>query len=195
MKRTRIVFVAVLALALGTPSCVPIPFHHKHRARFVPPPPAPVRPLRQVALTDPPEISAAQPDLTRSGPSVGRQVEVGPPPAPRHPRPRPHEEADTPPPAAPEPPTAVALPQFEQILTPEQRRTYTEEIEKNISNAQRAVVAVQSRRLNHDQETYLARVRTFIEQANEARKADLFRARNLAERANVLADDLLKSVQ
>jgi UDP-N-acetylmuramate-alanine ligase len=87
------------------------------------------------------------------------------------------------------------LPQFEQVLTPEQRQAYVEEIEKNLANARRVVAVLQGRRLSRDQTTYLARIRAFIAQANEARKTDLFRARNLSERASVLADDLLRSVQ
>jgi hypothetical protein len=154
---------------------------------------APPKP-REVALPAPPEIPATEPDLGRTGPSL--PGEPLPPPPRRRPKPRPHEDADeTPAPApAPEPP-AVPLPQFEQILTPEQRQAYTEEIERNIADARKAVAALEGRRLNAEQATYLARVRAFIEQANEARKADLFRARNLAERARVLAEDLLKSVQ
>jgi hypothetical protein len=118
-----------------------------------------------------------------------------PPPPRRRPKPRPHEDADAPSPAPEPEPPAVPVPQFEQILTPQQRQAYTEEIDRNIASAQKAVAALEGRRLSPDQATYLARVRAFIEQANEARKADLFRARNLAERASVLAEDLLKSVQ
>lgn len=200
MRRTRIVFVAALALAVWTPSCASWPFH-KRKATPVPPP-APVQAApavqpkpREVALPVPPEIGATEPDIGQTGPSVpGESL----PPAPhRRPKPRPHEDADAPPAAAPEPepPAAVPLPQFEQILTPEQKQAYTQEIDRNIADARKAVAAVESRRLSGEQATYLARVRAFIEQANEARKADLFRARNLAERARVLAEDLLKSAQ
>jgi hypothetical protein len=116
-----------------------------------------------------------------------------PPPPRRRVRPRPRENAETPAPA-PEPP-AAPLPRLEQILTPEQRQAYIADIDRNIANAQRTVALLQRRRLTRDQMTYLARIRAFIQQADEARKADLFRAKNLAERASVLADDLLKSVQ
>jgi len=153
---------------------------------------APPKP-REVALPAPPEIPATEPDLGRTGPSL--PGEPLPPPPRRRPKPRPHEDADAPSPAPEPEPPAVPVPQFEQILTPEQRQAYTEEIDRNIASAQRAVAALEGRRLSRDQVTYLARVRAFIEQANEARKADLFRARNLAERASVLAEDLLKSVQ
>ena len=167
------------------------------------PPPAPVptapavRPKpREVAVPAPPDISAKEPDLHQAGPAVPGETL---PPAPRRApkKARTHEDADAAPPAPePEAPAAaVPAPQFEQVLTPEQTKAYSEEIERNIADAQRAVAMVENRRLNGEQTTYLARVRAFIDQANEARKADLFRARNLSERARVLAEDLLKSVQ
>jgi hypothetical protein len=142
-------------------------------------------------LPAPPEIPSSQPDLGQPAPQV--PPEELPPPPRRRVRPRPRENAETPAPA-PEPP-AAPLPRLEQILTPEQRQAYIADIDRNIANAQRTVALLQRRRLTRDQMTYLARIRAFIQQADEARKADLFRAKNLAERASVLADDLLKSVQ
>ena len=201
MRNTRVVLVAVLVMAVGTPSCAVWPFHKKKATPVPPPAPTATAPVthpkpREVALPAPTEIPAKQPDLSQAGPSVP----AGPlPPAPRRTpkKQRAREDADATPPAPePEPPAAaVPLPQFEQVLTPEQTKAYNEEIDRNIADAQRAVATVGSRRLNGEQTTYLARVRAFIAQANEARKADLFRARNLSERARVLAEDLLKSVQ
>jgi len=187
-------------MTLGTPSCALWPFH-KRKATPVPPPaPAPAAPVappkpREVTLPAPPRLPATEPDIGQTGPSL--PGESLPPPPHRRPKPRPHEDADAQPAAPepePEPPAAVPLPQFEQILSPEQKQAYTQEIDRNIADAQKAVSAVEGRRLSGEQATYLARVRAFIEQANEARKADLFRARNLAERAKVLAEDLVKSV-
>jgi hypothetical protein len=201
MRNTRILLVAALAMALGTPSCAVWPFHKKKATPVPPPAPAPTAPAvrpkpREVTVPAPPEIGAKEPDLHQAGPSVPAESL---PPAPRRPpkKARTHEDADAATPAPePEPPAAaVPLPQFEQVLTPEQTKAYNEEIERNIGDAQRAVAMVENRRLNREQTTYLARVRAFIDQANEARKADLFRARNLSERAQVLAEDLLKSVQ
>lgn len=200
MRSTRVVLVAALAMAVGTPSCAVWPFHKKKATPVPPPAPVATAPVahpepREVALPAPTEIPAREPDLSQAGPAVPAEPL---PPAPRRPRkPRTHDDADVTPPAPePEPPAAaVPLPQFEPDLTPEQTKAYNEEIERNISDARRAVAMVENRRLNGEQTTYLARVRAFIEQANEARKADLFRARNLSERARVLAEDLLKSVQ
>ncbi len=197
MRRTPIVFVAALALAVCTPSCELF-----HKRKVVPPPPpapAPAVPVappkpREVALPAPPEVAATEPDLSQAGPSL--PGEALPPPPHRRPKPRPNADADLPAPAPePEPPAPAPLPQLEQILTPEQRQAYTEEIDRNIASAQKAVAALEGQRLSREQTTYLARVRAFVEQANNARRVDLFRARNLAERASVLAEDLLKSVQ
>ncbi len=107
------------------------------------------------------------------------------------------ETAEVPVPAQPETATAppAQVPQLEQILTAEQQQAYNDEIDRNISRAQRTVTTLNGRRLSGEQQTYLDRIRTFLQQASEARKSDLFRARNLAERASVLADDLAKSLQ
>ncbi len=193
------VLVAALALAVGTPSCAVWPFHKKKATPVPPPAPAAAAPVvrpkpREVTLPAPPEVTTKDPDLSHAGPSVPAET-LPPAPHRRPTKPRAHEDADVAPPAPEPEPPAVPLPQFEQVLTPEQTRAYNEEIERNIGEARRAVSMVENRRLNGEQTTYLARVRAFIDQANEARKADLFRARNLAERARVLAEDLLKSVQ
>jgi hypothetical protein len=199
MSNRRVLLVAALAMALGTPSCAVWPFHKKKATPVPPPAPVPAAPVtppkpREVTLPAPTEIPAGEPDLSQAGPDVPAEP-LPPPPRRRPTKPRSHDDADATPPAAEPEPPAVPLPQFEQVLTPEQTKTYNEEIERNIADARRAVAMVENRRLNGEQTTYLARVRAFIEQANEARKADLFRARNLAERARVLAEDLLKSVQ
>jgi hypothetical protein len=89
----------------------------------------------------------------------------------------------------------ASVPPLEQILTPEQRQTYLEAIDRNLGRARKTLEALQNRRLNDEQRTYLERIRAFIQQADDARKTDLFRARNLSERASVLAEDLLRSVQ
>ena len=139
------------------------------------------------------KISPQGPNLNQQPPASAAEKL---PPPPRRRRTRPREQQEPAPPAAPAEETAAApVPQLEQILTPEQRQAYIDEIDTNVGRAQKTVDSLQGRRLNRDQKTYLARVRAFIDQANEARKTDLFRAKNLAERASVLADDLLRSIQ
>ena len=190
MRSTRFAMVAALALATLTPSCRLFRRSPKQVPQ-APPPPAQQAPAKPpVALPTPPEVAPQAPDLSQQPPQ-GPSGQLPPPPRRRTKPPRARETADTPVPEAPPP----ALPQLEQILTPEQRQEYSEEIERNIGVAQKTVEALQGRRLSRDQAAYLARVRAFIEQARQARATDLIRARNLAERASVLAEDLRKSMQ
>jgi hypothetical protein len=172
----------------------------------VPPPAAPTqqapprqeKPEREVALPPPPQISPAKPDLTQQPPAPA--AEKLPPPPKRRGRHKTTEAAAPQLPAPAPPPEAAAatesqVPELEQILTPEQRQAYIDDIDTNIGRAQKTMDALQGRHLSRDQKIYLARVRAFVDQAREARKTDLFRAKNLAERASVLADDLLRSAQ
>jgi hypothetical protein len=164
----------------------------------VPEAPAPARTTpREVTLPEPPEMPPQSADLDQEPPA---QPAEKLPPAPRRTRGsrsvRVRETAEQPAEPAPaQQEEAAPVPQLEQILSPEQRQTYLDEIEANIGRAQRTVDSVQRRRLSAEQRTDLARIREFIVQAKEARKTDLFRARNLAERAGILAEDLNRSVQ
>ncbi|MGE5570062.1 MAG: hypothetical protein ACM3S5_13590 [Rhodospirillales bacterium] len=156
---------------------------------ILPPPKEP--PVQTVSLSPPPDLPPQEPGVWVPPPS-----EETFPPAPRPPRRARAKETAEAPAAQPEPPTPLAqVPQLEQILTPEQQQAYNDEIDRNISRAQRTVSALNGRRLSGEQRTYLDRILTFLQQASEARKSDLFRARNLAERASLLADDLARSLQ
>ncbi|HOL71195.1 MAG TPA: hypothetical protein PLA43_18115 [Bryobacteraceae bacterium] len=156
---------------------------------ILPPPKEP--PIQTVSLSSPPELAPQEPGAWMPPPTEERF-----PPAPQPPkRARVRETAEAPA-AQPEPAAPLAqVPQLEQILTPEQQQAYNDEIDRNIMRAQRTVAALDGRRLSGEQRTYLDRIRTFLQQASEARKSDLFRARNLAERASLLAEDLAKSLQ
>jgi hypothetical protein len=216
---------AALLLAAVGPSCSLLHKSSKPVAAPPPPTPAPTQQApapapkpsdQQVALPAPPQISPKSPDLQQQPPPAPSVTQF-PPSPPRNPGRRKNKQTahETPPasqepaaqtPAAAQPPAqnpaqaseeaaAPPVPQLEQILTPEQQQAYSDEIDNNIGKAQKTVDTLQGRRLSREQKTYLARVRAFIDQAKEARKTDLFRAKNLAERASVLAEDLLRSVQ
>ncbi len=208
MSKQRIVLAAALALSLTAPSC-----HWFRRTKAAPPPaptPAATQPSsapenqppkpNEVSVPAPPELPPQKPDLT--------QVQPNSRPLPPPPKPRKRRAARTPEPQSqppvPEQPGAAApasseptapVSQLGQILTAEQQQAYNGVIEGNINRAQRALTALTGRRLNDEQKTTIERVRTFIQQANEARKSDLFRAKTLSERASVLAEDLLNSIQ
>ncbi len=157
------------------------------------PPPKESASILLVSLSPPPELPPQEPGAWLPPPAEDRF-----PPAPRPPRrARVKETAEVPAPAQAETATTppAQVPQLEQILTAEQQQAYNDEIDRNISRAQRTVTTLNGRRLSGEQQTYLDRIRAFLQQASEARRSDLFRARNLAERASVLADDLAKSLQ
>jgi hypothetical protein len=202
----RIPFAAAALLAaLSGPSCRLLHRSAKTKAPPTPPPaaepiPAPSVPRqpsdRQVALPAPPNLPPGQPTLT--APAASTEPGKLPPPPRRRRRVPPSETASTPAvPAVPvEPaPAPSAVPQLQQMLTAEQQQAYNEEIDRKIDRVQKTVAVLATHKLNDEQATYLDRIRTFIKQAGDARKTDLFRARNLAERASVLAEDLLRSVQ
>jgi hypothetical protein len=143
-----------------------------------------------VAIPNPPEIPPQAPNISQPPVEPGKL-----PPAPRRKTARgpatqpPVETAPAPQPSPPSPP-----PQLEQVLTPERQKAYNDEIDAHMARCQRTLAGLAGRRLNSEQQTYLDRIRAFLKQAEEARRTDLFRARNLAERASLLADDLLRSV-
>ena len=191
---------AVLTLSVLSSSCS---LFKKKKVVNVPAPPAPIpvqtvpqptQPKPPVTLPPPPDLAPQQPTATDAPVPHGK---LPPPPRRRparaKPQPQPEQVAVQPP--APENSAQQPVPQLEQMLSPAQQQAYNEEIDRHIAGAQRTVAALHGRRLNGEQQTYLDRIRSFIAQATEARKNDLFRAKNLAERASLLADDLLRSVQ
>ncbi|MGE5647487.1 MAG: hypothetical protein ACM336_17035 [Acidobacteriota bacterium] len=205
------VLTVVLAAAMVAPSCRLFRKTPKAAAPIPPPISAPSKPAahkpapKPKEVPAPPQVPPQEADLTRQFPSEPAAEKLPPRPRERRRPARGQTEtagqtpSSTQPPAQPEPPedtTAEAdVPELEQILTPQQRQAYIEEIDNNVGRAQKTVEMLQGRRLNGDQKIYLERVRAFIEQAREARKSDLFRAKNLSERASVLAEDLMRSVQ
>jgi hypothetical protein len=194
----------VLPMALLLSSC------RTKQADAAPPPPEPrvsrtPKPQPPVGPISEPQTVATLPDQQpvppdavpeRPGPLVDQpEEEAGPKPQPAPPRP----VASAPPPASesaaqPETP-AAAVPQLGQILSPDQRRQYNQVIDQAIRRAQERleVVLANSRRLNEEQHTIIKRIQAFIRQAQEAREQDLMIAKNLADRAQLLADDLAKN--
>lgn len=142
----------------------------------------------------PPSLPPGQPVPTPQPPPV-QTATPRPPETRRRARAAPKPAAPEPEPVAEAAKPAAPLPQLQQILTPEQQRECNEVINQSLARAQRTLAAFDGRRVTREQATSIARIRTFIQQAEQARKTDLLTARALAERADVLARDLLKSVQ
>jgi hypothetical protein len=190
----RILLAAVLATAAISPGCRVFRRAEKPRppVRVMQPPPEVKAEAQE--LPAPPELPM-EVDIEEHGPVPGEQL-PGPPRRRRVRAPQPSQPAEeaaaaVPVPEPPAPPPTV--PQLTQILTPEQQAAYNASLDRNLDRARRTVTALAGRRLSRNQVTYLERIKSFIQQAGDARRTDLVRAANLAERASVLADDLLKS--
>lgn len=177
-----------LAGAVGMTSCG---FHKTPRA-FNPPPvaakaPAPIPPAPQIA--DPPEV-AFEPvvfDFPRQTDPSSR-FPVLPPPRPAR---APVANVPKPQPAPNETPSAPAL-RLSQILTPEESRRNTQELDQYTESVKKALARVAGKNLTAEQKDTAERVQTYLTQAEQAREQDLVTAVSLAKRADLLAKDLLE---
>jgi hypothetical protein len=202
MKRFLALFAVLVAWG-GLSSCG---LFHK-RVKSMPPPPPPPQTARpapppsktpsqrsaEIVLPEPPEVNVDQPDLTHAPPAQAPALPKFRRRASRSPR-REAQEASAQP-AEPAQQQPAQLPQLGEILTAQQQAEYQQSLDRNLSGAQKTLAALSGRRLNPEQSTYLDRIRSFMQQAEEARRTDLVRANSLAERARVLAEDLIKSAQ
>ena len=100
-------------------------------------------------------------------------------------------------PASPEvEPTPVpTTPQLGEILTGDRRKRYEALFTERVSGAQAALNRASGRRLTARQVETVQRIRIFLQQAQEAKVKDLVTALELARRADLLARDLLHSLQ
>lgn len=188
MLRSRLLPL-ILALSLGSSSC----FFSKPKRRvrvFVPPPARPRPPV----VTEVPEVSVpvgidAKYDSEIPPERAESLPVIPPPPAPVKPRP-PAPRVATPAPPPPVEPTPV--PRLGQIFTAEQLREYRRNLDESLERVRRALVSVTGKPLNRDLAEMVGRIQTFQRQAEQARETDLVTAVNLARRADLLAQDLLK---
>ncbi len=178
-------------MSLGTTSCF---FQKKTAARvFVPPPPA-VRPAVASVVPEIPEAPAV--DLDAAMP----QIEGFPESLPANPGPPPPAQRRTPPPVratAPQPaviPTEPppTPPRLGQIFTAEQLREYNRSLDESLDRVRRVLGSVAGKNLNPELAQIVGRIQTFQKQAEQAREQDLVTAVNLARRADLLAQDLVK---
>jgi hypothetical protein len=86
----------------------------------------------------------------------------------------------------------VASPKLAQILTPEESRRNTQELDQYTESVRRALTKVAGRNLTAEQRDTATLIQTFLSQAEQAREQDLVTAVNLAKRADLLAKDLLE---
>ena len=189
------VMLVVLLLTPGLVSC-----RLFQKKRPMPPPFRP--PLQTDSATsrnpvEPPESAPAPeiPPAEQAEPLVmiptTLQRPLPPPPKPRVAVSQPVQQ----PQAQPAPPPPAPAPLLRPILTLSQTQELERTIADRVSRAQGILRSLDGRRLSRSQAAAASQIRTFIAQAEQARKADLLRANNLAERAVVLALDLAQQMR
>ena len=81
------------------------------------------------------------------------------------------------------------------MLTAQQRRELNQAVDRSLDAAQKSVAAVVRNTLSAGQVNSVRRIRAFLRQAEETREQDLALAKNLAERARLLAQDLERGLR
>ncbi len=92
-------------------------------------------------------------------------------------------------------PAVVESPRLGVLLTSEQQRDQNVRIDRSLAEAGQSLSVVEKRQLSAPQQAAVAQIRGFMAHAEQLRKSDLTGARSLAERAQVLARDLLNSLK
>jgi len=191
----RRLIALLLALSTGSTSC----FFRKPRPRvFVAPPPAPRPPIP----TQVPEVSG--PGEVNTIDAAGAAVEpprrelgdvnVDFPRLPAPPEPRRPPVVATPKPPPPPPPVQEPPPpqlRLGQVFTAEQVREYNRSLDESLERVRNVLGSLAGKRLNPEQTEVVNRIRTFQNQAEQARDQDLVTAVSLARRADLLAQDLI----
>jgi hypothetical protein len=81
------------------------------------------------------------------------------------------------------------------MLSPEQERQYNLAMDQSLQRAQANIARVSKRQLSKEQQGVVVQVQSFIDQAQNTRKTNLTAAKSLAERADVLARELARTVR
>ena len=200
---TRIFLLALIALlAAGLPACRN---RQAAAAPSTPPPPAVIigpvapppgmvsEPQNTVRIPDSDPVPAdAAPE--RRGPLAGRKEPdtpvTEPPPQPQRPV---QAAASDDRPVSDGTEVSPPVPRLGQLLTSEERQAYHRLIDNSIEAARRNLTMILGHTLRPDQTEAVRRIRAFINQAETARERDLALAKNLADRALLLAEDLARS--
>jgi len=189
-----VVMVSLMGVSLVSTGCW-------WRKAKVSPPPAvialpPAPEVKPEPLPAPPKVESGEPVSSLPPSPVETPIEPPKPlEQPKPPRAAPRPAAQAPPPQ-PQPETPAAeIPQLVPLLTPAEQERYTREISDYIKRAEENLARIGKRKLDPRQRDNVLRARTFIRQALDLRQTDLLTARSLAQRADVLAQDVASTVR
>ena len=163
--------ILLLALVLSSDGC-----SWFRRGRKSTPPP----PTQATQPTPPPPAAPKKRSPTVRTPS-GAQKSA---PVPLKPKP-----AETP------PVSTEREPVLGQLMTEEQKAEYRRTYDAHAGEANRILLSVSAKKLVKDQLEAVTRIRSFLQQAGEARATDWSLAANLARRAAILARELAERLQ
>ena len=197
MRARVVVPAAILALGLGGCATVgrvglPAPSPPPVRAAEVAaPPPAPV------SVAPPPTPLSPQPELPPPPPAPPAPTLVKPPPTAMTPAVPSSPVAPSPPAAAgPAAPPASPPRILGQQVSSEDEKRIQGDAQRRIDRTERLVKQIDQRRLIGDQHQNLLTVQSFLVKAREAlSEKDVQRALTLADKAFLLAEELVKVVR
>ena len=96
---------------------------------------------------------------------------------------------------APAPAEPPSLPKLGEIFSDDQKLQLQKSCDESITRAKEALGQLRGLSLSPDQKQSLARVQIFISQAQQAKSKDPQTAKQLAERADLLSRDLVRTVR
>jgi|SRR5215469_894317 len=183
--------VCMTCFSLAFLSCACMPFFHR-RAHIAWATAVQVRPLPQPHTSPPDDMEFDAPVINLDlAPLVAMMVPIRSAPPRPHVNPAPAPAANAPPADAekPEAPTIAAQLPKEELAAAQQETSQSLEIaEKNLASTR-------NKQLNAAQSDLASKIKGFLKDAREAMKTgDWGRARNLAKKAQVLSEELVRSV-
>jgi hypothetical protein len=150
-------------------------------------------PFQQAEDEEEEELPAIQPAPVPDASKLEPPPEPTPPPKrPARPR-KPSTSPEAPVTASTQPPVPPA--RLEEVLPEDRRRQLETDFSRSVAQARTALNQTSGRTLKGVQRQTADRIRTFLQQAEQAKKGDLATAVQLAHRAELLAQDLRKSLQ
>ena len=189
------IVLLTIGLSLGSSGCW---FGKKATATPPPAPQAKPAPPLQAPEQKPPEqkpLPMPPPPEIQEPTQITLPAPQGTPPS----RPAPRKRRTPPPPPQPaeQPPVQPSPPppQLGAILSDAERRQYEADYAQSLSRARSALQQASGKSLTPTQKETVERIKVFIRQAEESRGRDLATALQLARRADVLGQDLLKDFQ
>jgi type IV secretory pathway VirB10-like protein len=163
---------------------------------------------RNIVKASPPSVSTPPPPESNpsTAPPAQPQPTTAPPPAPAPEEPTPapvtqpaptRPKPSTPSSTEPEKPaeTRPEAPVISPQLTPQAQASAEQRTDADIKRAEQNLQTAESKQLDEAQHDLVEKVRDFLAQAHEAiHSQDWVRASNLAEKARVLSEELVKSL-